>query len=286
MIDFQVKKEVLPVIQVNFEEIKKALSDKMQQYTGLIVTEDSLSICKEDQKELASIRVKIDNYRKEKKKELSKPIEEFESKCKELISLVEKAEKPIKQGIEVFDNKKKEEKRQKILDIINSTIKAHGLNKEYADKLTVLDKYTNLTTSLKSVKEDIEQRAFYLVEEQAKEEETIQIIKTTIENENKTIKTKLQLEEFKNLIESNYSIPKILERINQMAQKIRDAESQPIPQKTVQEPIQEEESQDNKLYFVEFKIKGTILQTSKLGEFLRSNNIEYEVLNKGAIKGE
>ena len=53
------------------------------------------------------MRIKIDTYRKDKKKELSKPIAVFEDQCKDLISLIEKAEQPIKDGIKVFDDEKK-----------------------------------------------------------------------------------------------------------------------------------------------------------------------------------
>ena len=299
MLDFEIQKEVLPVIAINFEELKKALSETMQQYNGIIVTEESLSACKAEQKQLAGIRTKIDNYRKEKKKELSKPITDFENQCKELIALVEKAEKPIKEGISVFDDEKREEKRQKALELIQESIQAHGLKQKFADKLTVLDKYMNLSASVKSVKDDIEQRTFLLVNEQAKEEEIIQIIKTTIENVNKTIKASIQYEDFKSLVESGYPIPKIIERINQMADKIRLAENPPVEEpeeeipaevatnpnteKYVQGPTTEP-PKGEQLYFVTFKIIGNVHQTAALGQFLRDNGYKYEVLGKGAVE--
>lgn len=303
MLDFKIQKEVLPVIQVNFEEMKKALADTMEQYSGIIVTEDSLSACRAEQKKLASIRTKIDNYRKEKKKEMSEPITEFENQCKELMSLVIDAENPIKEGIKKFDDKRREEKRQKALELIQEIVQTHELNEKYASRLTVLDKYMNLTASVKSVKEDIEQRAFYLVEEQVKEEETIQIIKTTIENINKTIKTPIQYTDFANLIEGGYPIPKIIDRINQMAEKIRIAETPPRTAESREEtgvketptaseiimesqyvPIQDPVKADEPLYFVEFRIEGNRHQTAALGQFLRNNGYHYEVLKKGAVE--
>ena len=94
-LEFTVKKEVLPVIQINFKEMKAALEETLTEYDGIVVTEQSLSTCKGKQRDLASLRVKIDNYRKDKKKELSRPIKAFEDQCKELISLIEKAEQFI-----------------------------------------------------------------------------------------------------------------------------------------------------------------------------------------------
>ena len=163
MVDFKIKEEVLPVIHVNFEEVKQALQQTIDKYKGLVVTEEELQLCKSDQKELAKIRNNIDNYRKEKKKELSKPITVFENQCKELITMIEKAEKPIKDGIKVFDDKRREEKRLKALEAIREAIELYKLNSKYASRLNILDKYLNLSGSLKSVKDDIEQRCFLLV---------------------------------------------------------------------------------------------------------------------------
>lgn len=306
MLDFEIKQETLPVIKINFDEMKAALSEKMEQYKGIIVTEEGLSTCKADQKQLAGLRNKIDTFRKDKKKEMSEPITQFESQCKELISLVERAEKPIKEGIKVFDDKKREEKRKKALELIQESVQAHELNEKYASKLTVLDKYMNLSASVKSVKEDIEQRVYALVQEQSKEQEIIQIVKTTIENVNKEINTPIKYEDFKNLVERGYSVPEIINRINQMAEKIKLAENPPkepeviTPQPTVvpepveipqappvkyyTEPVQSPIKADEPLYFVSFKITGNVHQTAAIGQFLRDNKIKYEVLDKGAVR--
>lgn len=300
MLDIEIKKEQLPVIQINFEEMKQALNEKLGEYKGIVVTDESLSLCKTDQKDLSKIKRTIDTYRKDKKKELSVPITEFETQCKQLIGLVEKVEKPIKEGIQVFDDKKREEKKQKALDIIYEAIQEHGLNKKYAPKLNVLPKYMNLTTTLKSIKEDVDQRCSMLVAEQEKEEELIQAIKTTIEHENKTINTELKFEEFQNLINMNFPLPKIIQRINQMAEKIRKAEMpkeepKEIPKEPVPEPIKDipiiskpierpTPKQPEPLYFVIFKITSNINQTRKLGKYLKENEYKYEVIEQGAVK--
>lgn len=301
MLDIEIQEEQKPVIKINFEEMKQSLSDTLEKYKGYVVTDENLSICKADQKDLAGIRNKIDRYRIDKKKELSTPITKFESQCKKLIDLVEDAEKPIKDGIEVFDNKKREEKKQKALEIILEAIQAHNLSEKYASKLNVLPKYTNLSTSIKSIKEDVEQRCIILLAEQEKEEELIQTIKTTIEHENRTINTKLKFEEFENLINLNFALPKIIQRINQMAEKIRKAEMpKEEPKQEIDTPVIRPIQKDKQikptsiatptkptpepLYFVTFKMIGNVNQTRALGEYLRDNRYKYEVLEKGSVK--
>lgn len=294
MVDFKIKEEVLPVIHVNFEEVKQALQQTIDKYKGLVVTEEELQLCKSDQKELAKIRNNIDNYRKEKKKELSKPITVFENQCKELITMIEKAEKPIKDGIKVFDDKRREEKRLKALEAIREAIELYKLNSKYASRLNILDKYLNLSGSLKSVKDDIEQRCFLLVEEQAKEEELIQAIQQTIENANKDIKTPLQLKDVQYLIDSGASLPDIIKRIDFLKEKIKLAEMpKPEPSKEIKQdieikqaipPLKYKKPRNEQIYFVEFRIEGPISDTSKVGSFLRENNIKYTVIGKGSIR--
>jgi hypothetical protein len=48
--------------------------------------------------------------------------------------------------------------------IIVENIKEYGLEEKFARQLNVLDSYTNLTITLKSIKEDIEIRAKILKE--------------------------------------------------------------------------------------------------------------------------
>ena len=103
-------KEIKPVIEINYEDLKNELSSQLKKYENIVVTTDTLKDCKSTQKSLAGLKRKVDDYRKAKKKELSAPIIDFENQCKELVLMIESVEKPIKEGIAVFDDKKKEEK--------------------------------------------------------------------------------------------------------------------------------------------------------------------------------
>lgn len=294
----------LPVISMNFDEVKASLAETVAKYKGIIVTEDGLQDCKATQKELAGLRIKIDNYRKEVKKEMSKPIEHFEGQCKELIKLVEEAETPIKKGILVFDNAKKEEKRQAALTIIADVVKEHQLSEKYANQVNVLDKYMNLTAKPSEVKRDVEQRVYLLLQEQNKELEMLQILKDTIENANKGIKTPLKLEDFQNLINMNMPTSRIIQEINKRAELIKEAEKPkpveapaPVTEEVKQEPVKEEAPQqmaptpelqkpveDEPQYFVEMRVVGTKAVIAQLGQYLRDNNYNYTKLKTGAVK--
>ncbi|NMF04540.1 DUF1351 domain-containing protein [Clostridium beijerinckii] len=298
MKELQVNKQ-LPVISTNFEEVKASLIETVNKYKGIVVTEEGLKDCKATQKELAGLRNKIDDYRKAVKKDVSEPINVFEKQCKELISLVADAEQPIKEGIEVFDNKRREEKRQKALEFISESVQAHNLSEKYAKRLTVLDKYLTLSGSLKSIKDDIEQRTLMLLQEQDRELGVLQVIQGTIKGANETIKTPLKLQDFQNLIDMNYPVAKIIEEINKRAAMIREAE-RPKPVEPLKEEIKEPEPtkeqvsipvdiktkeaakpKEEPLFFYEIRVVANFENMKKLTELLKGDGFDYTVKDKG-----
>lgn len=298
--------KVLPDIKTNYIDVKASISETIAKYKGIVVTEEGLQDCKATQKELAGLRNKIDDFRKTVKKDMEGPIKIFEEQCKELIGLIIEAEQPIKDGINVFDNKRREEKKNKALEFIEENIKEYQLSKKYATRLDVLDKYLNLSSSVKSVREDIEQRAINLAKEQdaeikAKEMQQATIL-ATIESVNATINSKLKPEDFQRYIDLNYPLDRIVKEINIRAEAIRKAENPPelskvkeeevkpvelvkeqisIPESTkpVQEPVRDTE----RLYFYVLKVVGNEECMLKLKKLIQSNGFEYETLNKGIV---
>lgn len=291
--EFQIKNIQLPSITTNFEELKNGLTQTLNKYKGLIVTEDTLSDCKATQKELAGHRIKIDNFRKEKKKELSKPIEEFENQCKELIKLVEDAEKPIKEGIQVFDDKKREEKRFIAQRICQDIAEEFQLLPKYASQLNVLDKYTNLTAKESEVREDVKTRAFILKEQQIKEQELLEIIQDAIDRENQTIKTPLHMNDFQRLIDRGMATKEVLQEISLRAEMIREAEKpkavEEVKEEPKAEPVQEivqAPNEKEEIYFVdlELRIVGSKEMIEGFCKNLKEKGIKYTAVNKGVVE--
>lgn len=291
--DIEVKEFQPPKIVINYDTLKAELEKHLKVYSGLIVTAETLDGSKAAQKELASLRVKIDTYRKEKKKEIEKPIKEFEAQCKELVALVESVEKPIKEGIKVFDDQKREEKRQKALQLAAEVVEAAGLNEKYAAKLDVIDKYMNLTATAKAVKEDLETRAFALKIEQDREAERLEIINSVIESENQKLKTKLTTDMFSRMIDSEASTSTIIEEIKLRAAVVYEAENKPVeppkeeqPTETPQQPekaVNEAQTQPEKHYTATLKLVGTLEELRSVSAYIKEHGISYEVLDQRAL---
>lgn len=294
--DIQIKEFQTPVITINYETLKAELENKLADYKGLVVTEETLPGSKAAQKELAGLRVKIDTYRKDKKKELETPIKAFEAQCKELIALVESVEQPIKEGIKGFDDLKREVKRQKALILIAEVAEEQGLNEKYTAKLDVLDNYMNLTATEKGVREDLETRAFALkVEqdrEQDREQERIDIIQSVINSENERLKSKLELANFSYEINSGRPTSEIIDSIKKIAEQIYLAENSPVvpkektePEKVVPEksmPVvqKEEPKEPEKQYVVTYEVIGKLEELKGVSQYLKDRGITYKVISQ------
>ena len=131
LLPIQVRLEIMYMQKQEDSEKKTEL--KAQQYAGIIVTDDNLKQAKQDRANLASARVAIDEFRKAKKKEMSVNIDLMEKQCKELISIIEGVEKPLQAGIDVYDNEKREKRRQQALKFIQTTADSLGLRAKWSE---------------------------------------------------------------------------------------------------------------------------------------------------------
>lgn len=307
MKNLQVNK-VLPVIDANFEEVKMSLIDTMDKYKGIVVTEEGLKDCKATQKDLAKIRNDIDTYRKLVKKEMTAPISEFENKCKELIALVKETEAPILEGIAIYDEKRREEKIKYILDTIAIAVNEVGLNEQYAAKLNVSDIKFTLNSSLKSIREDINEKAKNLKTLQVAEEERVKndllIIETTLQAANNGQETVLESELYITKYKNGMSLNNVIQAINNDRKLIEVAERKALEKSerermeaikndvpSVKEEVKKEnlstekveEVKEVKRCFYTLKITHDLDHMRLLANFLKSNGFEYEKLEEGWV---
>ena len=126
------------VIELNFDEIEKALDAKLAEYKGAVFTEESKSIAKSEVANLRKLKKDFEDARKGVKKEWMKPYEDFEAKMK---NLTEKIDEPIC----LIDSQLKDFER-----------KRRGDMEEYCDLGRIYDtKWENATTTMRSIRESI-----------------------------------------------------------------------------------------------------------------------------------
>lgn len=292
MEDLKVIESTLPVININFDEVNKALDETLTKYEGLVVTEETLKGCKTAQKELASLRTEVDNTRKSIKKKMSEPIAKFEDMCKYLIEKIEKVEAPIKDGIKVFDDQKKEEKRKAAQIIIAEEVLLAELNEKYASMVELKDRYCNLTISAEEVRTDVKAQTLALQVQQKAEEDKINVILNAIESENQNLECKMQYQDFDYEVESGRSLSDILASIKMHARQIYKAEHpeefapkeehKPDVKAEAEQPKEEVKTAAVKeeYFSVTFTITGNLEECRKVSAWLKDNKVNYKVVDQ------
>lgn len=110
------------VLEFNFEDLKKALAERMELYRGLVVTEDGIKAAKQDRADLNKLREAIEAKRKEVKKACMAPYAEFEGRVKELVQLVDAPIAAIDGQLKEYEEKRRADKRTEIAAIYEETV--------------------------------------------------------------------------------------------------------------------------------------------------------------------
>ncbi len=144
----------LGVIDFNFEESKKFLTEKINEYKGIIITEDTIDSGKKDLAKLRNDRKAFDARRIEVKKAFMKPCDEFEAKAKQLIALFDAPIKEIADQLDLYEEKRKAAKKEDITAIYNELV---GEMSEYLPLSKIYDsRWENATATPKSIRSEIE----------------------------------------------------------------------------------------------------------------------------------
>lgn len=109
-------------IRTNFDEIEKRLAEEMRQYEGIVFTEDTKTAAKKTVAELRKLKKSIDDSRKEVKAKWMEPYNQFESRVKQMIAVVERPIQSISSQIEAFEAKRIEERTAVIQQIYGEEI--------------------------------------------------------------------------------------------------------------------------------------------------------------------
>lgn len=193
----------------NFEEVKAKLNDDIQKYVGLVVNDENLASMEKTQKEIAGLRTRIQKFRLAVKKDLQKPYNAFELQIKELAALVETAELPIKEQLQKYEDKRKEDKENKCREIIAEVSNELGLADAYRDQIVIDSNWINRGTSFKSIKEEIQVKVCWFLDiqtkdiaEEANRVEKVNMAQMMCEFLSKDLVTPVTFEEVENKIES------------------------------------------------------------------------------------
>ena len=114
-ISFEVNQDALAlvknaVIEANFAECEAALTEVMEPYKTMVVTEDGIAAAKNDRASIRKVAGRIDEMRKTVKKAYSEPLKAFEDKCKALVAICDEGSANLDGQIKEFEERERAEK--------------------------------------------------------------------------------------------------------------------------------------------------------------------------------
>lgn len=143
------------VISANTESFKTMVAEKMQEYKEKEFTEDTKKAAKTDLAKLRRWKKAVNDRKIEVKKEFMKPYDVFDANVKELISLIDEPISLIDYKVNEFEEKRVRERKAEINSIYSALV-----SEELEDYIPLEciygSKWTNATTSIKSIREEIE----------------------------------------------------------------------------------------------------------------------------------
>ena len=274
----------LPVIQEQLQQIKADVTARVERATSLVCTEDSVKSIKEERANLNKEFKMWEEKRKEVKKAVMTPYEDFEVVYKDCVSdIYKQADTDLKAKINSVEDELKQQKTEKVRAYFNEYL----CSVETAIGIAPFDFITferaninvTLSASLKSLKEQA--KAFIdrisddvnLIGTQEHKEEILYEYKkslnvsgaiTTVVNRYKAIEeSKAREEERKAQQETTQ---KAVEKVEKVVEELAPPTVEPLAL-----PVEEEE-----VFAVRFTVKGTKKEIKALKEFLINGGYDYE----------
>ena len=254
-------------IGFNFEELKAELSERLEYYNGLVVTETTIKEGKAERAKLSKLREAVEAKRKEVKRECMAPYTDFERKVKELVTIIDAPIAAIDSQIKAFDDLRREEKRAEIQRAYEAIVP--GEQRDIIPLERIFDlKWLNATVKMKAVEETL-----------------TEIVRRT---EGDLLALDAVEPEFSVAVRARYAETLDIGAALRYQQALRDAEEAarrraadtaqaPVrPSATVNAPAAEPAHYQEKLYLLRLELYLTQPQATALKQFLVENGIDYE----------
>lgn len=272
-------------IETNFEAVDAYLTEAMEPYTQLVVTEDSIGDAKKTLAQLRKLKDGINAQKIAVKREWMKPYTEYEDKAKQLMSRVEAGISNIDGQVKDYDTRRKE---QKMADL-KSTFEFEAARyrvEEYLDwNLIRNPKWANASFSV----EDAENEISGIITDTAKDIDYITGMGSPFEaamleeyRKCRDLRAILALElrlKARQEAEERKKAEKVAETFQEAQDEsdgdMANVEPVPVPTQQFIRPVEEDEPPKPKLYDLAFSVKVTMQQAHALKAFFAEQGIEY-----------
>lgn len=256
----------LAPIKFNYEDIKKWVTEKAKEYKSIVYTEETLTAAKTDRATLNKVAKAINDEKIRIKKEVLKPFEDFENKCKELQGIITDVSNSIDVQVKAFEEKEQNEKKEQIKSVFDAYIG------DYKD-LILFDlifnpRWLNKTYTMKKIEEEIN----HLI---VKTSDDMKVLEGQINDE--IILKQVQAFYFSHIADADCLSSSLKYGMNviESNKKLEELKQQQEARKEVKATSVQQAPRQEELQVIDFRVWVTQEQKMKIRDFLIQNNIKY-----------
>lgn len=170
------------IVNGNFEELQSKVIALVDKYKNTELTEDNVNYVMALKSNFVSMRTAVEEKRKNYNDIYITPMKKYvDGMCKDLIAKIQEGEDSLKQQLEEYDQKRKDELTLILQDYVDDSSSRHNLREEYKAQIQLLPKYYNKTQKEEDSADDIEQQAVELEKKQTETDSAIALIKSECE---------------------------------------------------------------------------------------------------------
>lgn len=154
-------------ISFNYEELKQQIQTRASDYASMVYTDDQIANAKKDRADLNRLKKALNDERIRQEKEFLQPFNEFKAQVKELCGIIDTATASVDKQIKEFEEQKKAEKLDAILEYFGSALAAKLPSVSLDHRLVIDAKWLNASVSMKSIQEAIDGKLEQVVKDLA-----------------------------------------------------------------------------------------------------------------------
>lgn len=269
-------------IEWNNEEIKAGIAAMMEDYRGLVFTENSIKEAKQDRANLNKLKAAFEDERKRVKKLCMEPYNRFEKQLKEVTVLIDEPAKLIDAQIKEVEQMKREEKRKEVQELF----KTIGFQNFVTVEMIWDEKWLNASVPLSKVESQMKDIMYRIGEEvgtinhlQEFSFEALEVYKKTLDL-TQAIRKGQELadiqkrkEEARLAREKAEEEKKAAELAAQNAEPVAAADAAEVT--TAEDTAPEATVKKENLMCLDFRVWGTKEQLMALRDYMKENHLRF-----------
>lgn len=191
----------LPKVEHNLDQLKEYAINLNEFYKKVIITSSDIKEAEAEKAKLNRLVEQVKRLRIDKVKEYKQPAEDFEKTAKEIEAILGDASDTIKTSLDIFENKRIEEKKKNIITpILNNAISQAFVKGYLIDINRIIEnpKWYNKTFKDEDIENDIQTQIDIIIREEDELNQGIEIIRSNIKMANNSnLNLAMYIERFK-----------------------------------------------------------------------------------------